>query len=290
MASNDVVREALQDLNDLELAIVVSLVAEEHCIVSSDLGDADDLRIELGAICTHTFGLQSAIIRCNAQTTVDDLNEAILIANEYDSDYLAEENRTSRPALAIDFSHVQRSPTPSSQRTPGNVLDERRIADVVIAADLDLAALSVQVQVLELIRARRIFTRTSMYTAPKDFLFIAITSRPGARLSHHLNDIFALSHFHASDDGLPYTDGELERDFSPSVTLTDIKGLRLEAERAFMTAEVAAYLHNVVLFIRMSRYVNRGVTATATKQLRTCLLYTSPSPRDGLLSRMPSSA
>ena len=33
--------------------------------------------------------------------------------------------------------------------------------------------------------------------------------------------------------------------------------------------------------------------AHATKQideLHTCLLYTSPSPRDGLLSRMPSSA
>ena len=27
-----------------------------------------------------------------------------------------------------------------------------------------------------------------------------------------------------------------------------------------------------------------------TEQLKTCLLYTSPSPRDGLLSRMPSSA
>ena len=26
------------------------------------------------------------------------------------------------------------------------------------------------------------------------------------------------------------------------------------------------------------------------KQLQVCLLYTSPSPRDGLLSRMPSSA
>jgi len=26
------------------------------------------------------------------------------------------------------------------------------------------------------------------------------------------------------------------------------------------------------------------------EQLETCLLYTSPSPRDGLLSRMPSSA
>ena len=27
-----------------------------------------------------------------------------------------------------------------------------------------------------------------------------------------------------------------------------------------------------------------------TTQSKTCLLYTSPSPRDGLLSRMPSSA
>ena len=31
-------------------------------------------------------------------------------------------------------------------------------------------------------------------------------------------------------------------------------------------------------------------TATLTIDLDTCLLYTSPSPRDGLLSRMPSSA
>ena len=29
---------------------------------------------------------------------------------------------------------------------------------------------------------------------------------------------------------------------------------------------------------------------TAVKCVRGCLLYTSPSPRDGLLSRMPSSA
>ena len=30
--------------------------------------------------------------------------------------------------------------------------------------------------------------------------------------------------------------------------------------------------------------------ATVMEAFRTCLLYTSPSPRDGLLSRMPSSA
>ena len=31
-------------------------------------------------------------------------------------------------------------------------------------------------------------------------------------------------------------------------------------------------------------------TWTKKQMFRTCLLYTSPSPRDGLLSRMPSSA
>ena len=34
---------------------------------------------------------------------------------------------------------------------------------------------------------------------------------------------------------------------------------------------------------------HKNVTGTMT-QSNTCLLYTSPSPRDGLLSRMPSSA
>ena len=33
-----------------------------------------------------------------------------------------------------------------------------------------------------------------------------------------------------------------------------------------------------------------GLTCWLTKPIGVCLLYTSPSPRDGLLSRMPSSA
>ena len=32
------------------------------------------------------------------------------------------------------------------------------------------------------------------------------------------------------------------------------------------------------------------IGGSSREQLATCLLYTSPSPRDGLLSRMPSSA
>ena len=47
---------------------------------------------------------------------------------------------------------------------------------------------------------------------------------------------------------------------------------------------------------RVEKKLNRlpGVEATVNLPLEsarvTCLLYTSPSPRDGLLSRMPSSA
>ena len=46
-------------------------------------------------------------------------------------------------------------------------------------------------------------------------------------------------------------------------------------------------LHNNVLEIRYNK--NRHLTNVKT-QVIGCLLYTSPSPRDGLLSRMPSSA
>ena len=38
------------------------------------------------------------------------------------------------------------------------------------------------------------------------------------------------------------------------------------------------------------RMTNQGYISCATCHVDGCLLYTSPSPRDGLLSRMPSSA
>ena len=41
----------------------------------------------------------------------------------------------------------------------------------------------------------------------------------------------------------------------------------------------------------MIRYIDLlGVNNIVVEALEACLLYTSPSPRDGLLSRMPSSA
>ena len=89
MAPGTVIQEALQDLNDLELAVVVSLVAEEHCIFSTDEANTATLQNELRSICVHTFGLQPAIVHCSTESTVDELNESILIENESDNEYLA---------------------------------------------------------------------------------------------------------------------------------------------------------------------------------------------------------
>jgi hypothetical protein len=83
---------------------------------------------------------------------------------------------------------------------------------VILARDLDKAPKVVQIQALELLRTRRIFTRTSVQTAPKQFLFIAVLgARSGgeARVTEHLNDFFYLAHWHDPLDGFAHLE---ERD------------------------------------------------------------------------------
>ena len=62
-------------------------------------------------------------------------------------------------------------------------------------------------------------------------------------------------------------------------------------QAAPVIAESAAHL---TVFQRTANYSvparNRPLTDAVRRQQKSCLLYTSPSPRDGLLSRMPSSA
>ena len=74
-----------------------------------------------------------------------------------------------------------------------------------------------------------------------------------------------------------------ERPISPHPNLVTAEGLaRIEAEVTRLQQEHAA----------AQAANDRAALARAARDLRywTCLLYTSPSPRDGLLSRMPSSA
>ena len=260
----------VQQLGDLELAILVCLVAQEHCIFSTIHQSRLDLRDELRLICTHTFGLQPAVVECSPQMTIDQFSEAILVESEDADDGTVGHQRSSdHPTLSINFTSTKPSTRGRSpSRFGSNMLDERRIADVIIITDLDAATEHVQVQALELIRTKRIFTRSAMHTASKDFMLFSVSSKPGHRLSKHLNDMFCMSHFHGEEDGFVYLHEHAPKDALPSFSDPELKELRTLANEAQMTPEIAAYLHNIVVFMRGNRYINGGVTATATRQLR----------------------
>ena len=97
--------------------------------------------------------------------------------------------------------------------------------------------------------------------------------------------------------------------FFANKLISFIGGVRLKDYGCTLKAYKAEYVKNIKLFGEMHRFIPiytawEGAKIvevpvahhprTAGKSnyglMRTCLLYTSPSPRDGLLSRMPSSA
>ena len=257
----------IQGLGDLELAILICLVAQEHCIFSTSYESKHDLRDEVRLICESTFGLQLAVIECSPQMTVDEFNEGILVEVKRDEDdYFEPQESRDQPRTPVDFTYPR---VASSGRLRSNTLDRRQIADVLITTDLDMAGENVQIQALELLRTKRIFTRTAMHTAPRDFMMLSIASKQGARLSHHLNDLFCISHSHSDEDGFPFVNGQLSKDLIPSFSGSDIRELRALAAVTRFTPELAAYLHNIVVFMRSSRYIKGGVTATATRHHRT---------------------
>ena len=208
-----------------------------------------DLGEELRLSCAKTFGLHTASIECTPKTTVDEFNEAGLVdVADFYEDASEVRNSTSNPTFSVEFSST-RDMTKGRFGSIGNNLDDQRIADVIIATNLDQADSSVQVQALELLRMKRIFTRTSMHTAPRDFLFVVVSSEPAMMLTHLLNDIFAISHFHAEDDVMSYVDGTKDKDTAPLLPSEDIKTLQRRAKEIHLTVEVSAYLHNVIIFL-----------------------------------------
>ena len=68
----------------------------------------------------------------------------------------------------------------------------------------------------------------------------------------------------------------------------DLSGQGIDAAGCVVTPGLVNTHHH--LYQTLTRAVPGGQDALLFGWLQTCLLYTSPSPRDGLLSRMPSSA
>ncbi len=159
-------------------------------------------------MASNIFGLSQSVVDCSEQTTLDDFANSIFVG-------AATPARSESPIRTRQDSYFLQSPAfRSISRSPvsENFAENRHIANVIIAKNLDEAPKQVQIQALELMRTKRIFTHTSVQAAPKRFLFIALLAGgEGPRLTKHLNEHIFISHFHDPEDGLPNLE-ELEND------------------------------------------------------------------------------
>jgi hypothetical protein len=165
-------------------------------------------------------------------------------------------------------------------------VDKSRIANIVIAKNLNHAHEQIQIQALELIRTRRIYTRTSVHTAPKHFLLVALLQTEGPALASHLNDHFFLSHTHEHGSplrSLPETTADdassissvirtpqaMKQLDSPQISKEDLVLLASQIKSVRMSAEIRAYLHNIIAFLRLHRAIAGGVSGLASRYLDT---------------------
>lgn len=236
MADDDLLGK-VHSLSDLELAILLCLVNREHVLISTPPAAIDDLVQELQLVCiqdhildlflficrpnsgyvaqiaSKTFNLQSVVVNCHPSTTLEDFACALLLQPQQPPLLNATTvSRSASPfaradsyfALNSQPNQQHRSSTPLSLRTTTPFSASPQIAHFVIAKNLDRAPRVVQIQALELLRTRRIFTRTSVQAAPKQFVFVPVlgaASGGEAHVTAHLNDFFSVAHWHNPDDG-----------------------------------------------------------------------------------------
>ncbi|KZF26619.1 hypothetical protein L228DRAFT_279793 [Xylona heveae TC161] len=280
----------VQALSDLELAILLCLIAEQHCIIEAQNDSLGALEVELRQVLWDTFGLTSVALSCSEDMTLEDFTNSVLIDDDGPDLYSSDPFRSSyHSAIAgTKFRSIRRS---SQLDTP---MENKKLPNVIIAKDLDLAEPHIQIQVLELIRSKRIYTRTAVHSAPKSFLICSLMpyERPRRRrLLSHLNDQMFISHSHGLEDEAPEWEETSDQHSTDQASLSsvvrkshsshmyegkaststfsseDINALKLPLRSLMITAEVKRYMQNIVTFLRQHRAVYGGVSARASKHL-----------------------
>ncbi|EON99188.1 putative atpase associated with various cellular activities aaa_3 protein [Phaeoacremonium minimum UCRPA7] len=316
MADENVLKK-VHNLSDIELAALLSLMSREHCLISTPPDALDDLIEELLLISTKTFGLKPAVVDCTPNTTLDEFATSLLLhppsaGPRSNSPYLTRHGESYFHQQPGHPKGAAAAPTPLSPSVP-----TANIANVVLAKNLDRAPRAVQIQALELLRTKRIFTRTSVQMAPKQFLFVAVLGADSggqARVTPHLNDFFYVAHWHDSDDGFANLDeeygtgredsdfgsetastesvvkkswhggeGAVERDggglSKPVFSEGDIACLAKMSQDVQIDVDVLRYQMNIVSFLRMHRAVAGGITPTATRQFEQLMKCLAPLHR-----------
>lgn len=297
----------VHDLTDLELAVLLSLIAQQHCLITTDEDLINDLSSELALIASEIYKLSYTVVSVEDQQSVEKFGEAIL--NQTPQHDFGGNNPSSDDFLAphsrLASVHVRAASFAPSHASQLNI-DSRTVANVVIAKNFNHASRDVQIAALELITRRRIYSRTTVHQVPKTFLFVPIVSTETreTRLNDHLNDRISISHHHDADDGFANLEeieshtavsqdssseheNQLDYRYSKSEASNQalsgrhidhkiIETLREMGKAATMTPEIRRYIQDVVVFLRMSRGVDGGVTPFATMQLVNLAKYLAP--------------
>ena len=179
--------ENVPNLTDLELAVLLSLIAKQQCLVYTDDDLIDYLSSELALIVSETFKLSYVVLGADDLQSTDKFGDLILdenhkFANEADFD----SDSDAIAALKGHLADVSFKGSRSSQVEHN--LDTRMVVNVIIAKDFNYASHDVQIQVMELMLRRRIFSKTTVHPVPKTFLFLPIVanSTKHIKLCHHL--------------------------------------------------------------------------------------------------------
>lgn len=256
--------------------------------------------------------MSCATVHCHAHTSLDDFATALLTTPSSPSRPRSVSPYQTRTAVNSNDYFQPRPPSSARRGTAATISPltpssrpPAAMANVVLAKHLDRAPKAVQIQALELVRTRRIYTRTAVQAAPRQFLFVAVTAAEGpgcgAGVTPHLIDFLAMAHWHDPEDGFANLeddglgdgeDTEEDVDVETTSTASVVKRSDNHARRAPVFAEadlaqlaklsqgvridvdVVRYQMNIVSFLRMHRAVAGGISPAATKhfeQLIKCL-------------------
>lgn len=284
----------IQELSDLELCLLLSLVAQGHCLVTTDDDLVDDLANELSLIATERFGLSCAVLGPESLDSVDRFGKAIL---EEKGTQFSGQDDPLPGSLRARLASVDIRAAPKPHERKDVALDNRMIKNVVIAKRFNFADQSVQVQAIEIINNKRLISHTTVHITPKTFLFIPVVplSTRHIHLIPHLNDRIFISHHHLPEHGFPNLeepDHSNVSENSPSsskqrsswesakqsrmISREVIDKIRAIGETTGITPEVRRYMQDVVTFLRLDRGVDGGITPRASTQFVALAKYLAP--------------
>ncbi|EEH50813.2 uncharacterized protein PADG_06892 [Paracoccidioides brasiliensis Pb18] len=286
----------IEDLSDLEVVVLLSLVAREHCIIDTEGEALDDLENELILIARDIFGLSHATLNCSPETTLEEFSNAILTPDveRPDFDILSSFTscETGRNAERSTIRSGQLSADKSSSQVPTGTVDDRKIVNIVIAKNFDRVSDEIQIQALDLIRTKRIYTRAAFHSAPNTFLFIPLVeSKPqplSSSFNRHLCDHIFMSYYHDPQNGFanledstgwfPDDQGSMSSVVGKSsiplfgkpdqayvICDEHINTLRQLSNNVTVSADVNCYLQNIIVFLRMNRGVASGITSISSR-------------------------